>query len=170
MRARPWLASGLALVGLLLAAEPVLGAISGSVTPSAARPGDWVTLMTDAPAGSQTYANLAAGGSLPIYLQSATASYAGNLCTLGVGSLTWRDGVGTLRFQVPAIPADTYWFMAAIQGGCWRFGSAQGILSLAVQPGDPSGLPAAAIPIAALALTGLLVATILVARRRALGT
>lgn len=118
---------------------PVLAAVNGRLEPGSARPGEWVELTTVDGGDPNVYAPIAAAGPLPVFLQRASQS-AGNGCDTPVGAMTWADGLGTLRFQVPPVDPGTYWILAAVQGACWRFGDGAGVLTLTVLPSAGSSV------------------------------
>jgi hypothetical protein len=167
--ARGLQACAFALFVLTLTASPVLGAINGSVNPTSARPGDWVEVTTDAIANPNAYALFAEAGPAPLFLQPADPNSPGNACDLRVGDLTWAGGVGRARFQVPTLQPGSYWVLMTVQGGCWRFGDATGILTLAVLPALPAtapGLPLPPVLVAIGALTAALAVALALIRRR----
>jgi hypothetical protein len=160
-------AATIAIVALVMTVGPALGAIDGSVDPSSARPGDWIELTTTTGACCPAaYASIAQAGPTPLFLQLADPSSAGNLCSNRVGALTWKDGVGQARFQVPAVQPGEYWFLVTVQGGCWRFGNGAGILTLTIlAAGDPSS-PSVPLVLAVGIGLAAVVGTVLIGLRR----
>jgi hypothetical protein len=164
-------ASAVACAIFLLAvgATPALAAISGSLAPPSAQPGEWVELTTDAGGGNPNgYAAIAAAGPLRVYLQRADPNSAGNSCDTRIGDMTWAGGVATLRFQVPTVPAGTYWIVADVQGGCWRFGEGAGVLTLTVLPAGDAAPPPILLAAAVAVAAALIVVVLLIRRRRLL--
>lgn len=135
----PLLALACAFVCLAVNTAPAFAAIDGSLVPSMASPGDWIQLTTVTYADPSVYASVAAGGPDPVFLQPADPASTGNACDTPVGSMTWTDGIGTLRFQVPEVSAGTYWILAMVQDECWRFGGGTGVLTPTVLPGGDRG-------------------------------
>jgi hypothetical protein len=163
-------ALGIAIVAATLVASPVLAAITGSLNPPAARPGDWVELTTSS--GSccpDAYAQIAQAGPTPVFLQLADPSSPGNGCSTRVGDMTWTNDVGHARFQVPDVQPGEYWLRITVQGACWRFGDSSGVLALSVLPPADNG------PISGLILLGVgagliaFVSGMVVVRRRQRG-
>jgi hypothetical protein len=159
--------AAITIVALAMAAGPALGAIDGSVDPASARPGDWVELTTSSGTCCPTaYASIAAAGPTPLFVQRADPSSSGNACDTHVGDLTWTNGVGRARFQVPDVPPGSYWLLITVQGACWRFGDATGVLALTVLPAADRG------PVPVLILLGIgaglvaVVAGVIASRRR----
>jgi len=156
------------VVLLAIAAPPALAAILGRLSPSSAQAGEWVELTTDAGVGGQNvYADLAASGALPLFLQGADSASAGNACDTPIGDMTWTDGRGTLRFQVPAVPPGAYWVTASVQGACWRFGDRSGVLTLTVTPGGNAGVPLPLVGAGVAAAAAAASAALQLRRRRA---
>lgn len=158
-------AGALVLFLLAIGVAPALAAMNGRLTPTSARPGEWVELTTDAGGDRNLYAPIAAAGALPVFLQRAAAQSAGNSCDTPIGDMTWVGGVGTLRFQVPAIDPGTYWILAAVQGGCWRFGDGTGVLTLTVLPSVKTDALLPLLGGAAVGAAGIIVLGLLLRRR-----
>jgi hypothetical protein len=164
-------ASALALVcslaALAMAVGPAFAAILGSLAPATAAPGDWVVLTTDAgPNDLNVYQSLAAEGSLPAFLQRADPASPGNSCDTPIGTMAWIGGVGTLRFQVPDVPAGGYWVLVLTQGACERFGVGTGILTLTVRPPTAADLSPAVIAVAVATAAAVSVGLLVIRRRR----
>ncbi len=138
-------AVAIAIVALAATVGPALAAIVGSVDPSSGGPGEWVELTTSSGTGGPSaYAEIAQAGPTPVFLQLADPASTGNACTTRVGDLTWTSGVGRARFQVPEVKPGEYWLLITVQGACWRFGDATGVLVLTILPtgnGGPLSLP-----------------------------
>jgi hypothetical protein len=122
----------MALVAFVLTAGPAFAAIDGLLNPASGRAGDWEELTTDFGVRPDAYASIAAAGPTPLWIQRADPNSPGNACDIRVGDLTWADGVGHARFKVPDVQPGSYWLLATVEGGCWRFGAATGILTLTV--------------------------------------
>jgi hypothetical protein len=153
-------------VALLAAtAGPVFAAILGTPTQATAAPGDWVELTTDAgPNDPNVYQSMAAEGPLAVYLQRADPASLGNSCDTPIGTMTWVDGVGSFRFQVPDVPGGPYWVLVLTQGACERFGTRTDLLTLTVRPLAAMG-PSPAIVGGAVAIVVVLTVGALLARR-----
>jgi hypothetical protein len=163
--ARAWAAAAAWSIFLLATGvAPVLAAVNGRLEPGSARPGEWVELTTVDGGDPNVYAPIAAAGPLPVFLQRAATQSAGNGCDTPVGSMTWADGLGTLRFQVPPVDPGTYWILAAVQGGCWRFGDGAGVLTLTVLPSAGGGVSLLILVGAIVGGAAMVVAAILLVR------
>ncbi len=104
---------------------------------------------------------------LAAILGRLSPSSAGNACDTPIGDMTWTDGRGTLRFQIPAVPPGAYWVTASVQGACWRFGDRSGVLTLTVMPGGNAGVPLPLVGAAVAAAAAAASAVLLLRRRRA---
>jgi len=147
----------LAIFALIATARLGFAAIEGSIDPPSAHSGDWVELTTAA-ARPDAYGSIAAAGPTPLWLARADLTNSELACDTRLGDLTWARGVGHARFQVPDVQPGTYWILATVQGGCWRFGSATGILTLTVLPvagGVTPGLVAAVVGMAVIVIGAL---------------
>jgi hypothetical protein len=167
---------------------PVFAAIDASIVPAAGAPGDRLVLTTGDPNNPQADAGLA-GQTRTVYLinfadfEAQTRRYRHQVCgTHGdraLGSLSWRNGIGSLDFRVPSVPAGTYYLQVRVLNvspDCWRIGSATELGPLvltvtgAVANGQSSPPSSAVVPtaisvlIAISALTLVAIATAWVAR------
>lgn len=157
----PFLALVCALALLAVAADPAIAAIQGTLTPATATPGDWVELTTDAgPIDPNVYQSMAAEGPLAAYLQRADPASPGNSCDTPIGTMSWAGGIGSLRFQVPDVPAGAYWVLVLTQGACERFGTGTELLTLTVRPhaatGPSPGIVGGAVAIVVVLTVGAL--------------
>jgi hypothetical protein len=133
-RALAVLALGAGLtIGLSL---PVFAAVDASIAPAAGAPGDRLVLTTGEPKNPQADAGLE-GQTRTVYLinfadfEAQTRRYKHQVCgTQGdhaLGSLSWRNGIGSLDFRIPNVPAGEYYFQVRVLNvspDCWRIGSA----------------------------------------------
>jgi hypothetical protein len=158
-------AAAMALVAFVLTAGPAFAAIDGLLNPASGRAGDWVELTTDFGVRPDAYASIAAAGPTPLWLQRADPNSLGNACDVRVGDLTWADGVGHARFQVPDVQPGLYWLLVTVQGGCWRFGAPTGSLTLTVLGAADAG-PSPPLPIVGMgAVVVVVIAGLILGRR-----
>lgn len=170
-------------VGLSL---PALAAIDASIVPTLGKPGDKVVLTTGDPNNRGAYGGMAGlTGTVylisPADLDAQARRYGHQVCgTRGdsaLGSLSWKNGIGSLGFTIPNVPSGAYYFQIKVHNvspDCWRIGTGGEPMVLTVAStvthgtSSSSPLPAGPSPLSpwialsALVLLGL--ATTLVAR------
>ena len=127
---------------------PALAAVSATLSPTTATPGDIVTLTT------QEW--VSAG---PVYLVSAhdfeteIARFGGQVCGAPeqryLGRLTERSDTGSLSFRLPDVPKGDFYFELQVQKGCWRVAASEGgplVLTVADHPPARALAPQGAPP------------------------